>query len=65
MGIIYSYRGCERFFYDANGNRIKHILPEYYDKNTDDGIGYEYVYYQAGHFTIIIDSDGDIKGNYM
>ncbi|MDR5588972.1 hypothetical protein, partial [Clostridium aquiflavi] len=29
---IYPDGGIERFYYDANGNVIRHISPEYYNK---------------------------------
>ena len=31
-------------FYDAEGNRTKHILPEAYDAQKDDGEGWGYTY---------------------
>ena len=40
---IYSPEGgIERRFYDEEGNLIKQVLPEQYEKEKDDGEGYTY-----------------------
>lgn len=42
--IHYPDGGCERMFYDAAGNRIRHVMPESYDPQTGDGEGFTYTY---------------------
>ena len=42
--IYISRWGNRRSFYDSNGNVIRHISPEYYNVETDNGLGYSYVY---------------------
>ena len=61
---IYPDGGIERFFYDSNGNVIKHISPEYYDSETDDGLGYSYTYDNMNHLKSIINEEGVVEKTF-
>ncbi|WP_034328740.1 sugar-binding protein, partial [Alkaliphilus transvaalensis] len=58
---IYPDGGIERFYYDSQGNLIKHITPEYYNIEKDDGEGYTFKYNNLNQLTTIIDTEGKIQ----
>lgn len=56
--------GVERFFYDAAGNRIKHVLPEQYDETADDGEGWVYAYDEGNRLISVTGPDGVMENTY-
>ncbi|WP_370762745.1 RHS repeat-associated core domain-containing protein [Megamonas funiformis] len=63
--IKYPDGGIERRFYDKNGNLIKKILPEDYNEETDDGIGYCYEYDAENRLTKITAPNGTVEKAYI
>ena len=45
-------------------NVIKHISPEYYNADTDDGLGYSYTYDEMNHLKSIINEEGIIEKTF-
>ena len=64
-GIVYPDGGTERIFYDANGNIIKKIQPEQYDRETDSGAGYCYDYDSENRLVQITDPEGTVTKRYV
>ncbi len=52
--------GITRQFYGLNGNLVKLVRPNQYDRNKDDGAGYLYAYDQQGRICGITGPDGNI-----
>ena len=56
--------GITRQFYALNGNLIKQVRPNQYEKNRDDGAGYAYAYDLQGRIKNITGPDGtDLQSN--
>ena len=51
-------------FYDCEGRRIRHVLPEAYQAETDDGKGYGYEYDAAGNLTRVVSPEGNQEAAY-
>ena len=62
--IFYADVGCERRFYDSDGNLIKQVMPEAYDPETDDGAGYTYSYDPMGRLSRVEYPDGNMTHSY-
>ncbi|TCO69142.1 RHS repeat-associated core domain-containing protein [Marinisporobacter balticus] len=49
-----------RNFYDQSGNLIKEVSPEYYDINSDNGVGKTYKYNAMNQLIDIVDTKGNV-----
>ena len=49
---------------DANENVVKHISPEYYSAETDDGLGYSYTYDSLNRLKEVINEEGKVEKTF-
>ena len=62
---IYPDGGILREFYDAEGNLLKRVLPEQYDAEQDDGLGYAYEYDCRNRLVQVTNPYGKIVHRYI
>ncbi|MBR3603071.1 MAG: hypothetical protein IKL49_12230, partial [Lachnospiraceae bacterium] len=65
LKIYHPDGGIERFFYDAAGNRIGHILTEQYAEAQEEGAGWHYTYDEGNRLIGITNPEGMQESGYQ